>query len=164
MLDEGVLDWLQDKPCDKDGVPTCVQKLSEGIYQFPILKPAYVQMWLEEIQNINKFLKDNKIPNEPPNHYNQHGLNIQNFEWFNGEKNQIFTKLIDHVIQPIAMELWWGIGEDSLSAHNTFTVDYHQTRDKKLELHIDDSEITINYCLGQEFTGGDLVFEGMRCR
>ena len=29
--------------------------------------------------------------------------------------------------------------------------------------HVDDSEVTLNVCLGKEFTGGDLFFRGVRC-
>lgn len=29
--------------------------------------------------------------------------------------------------------------------------------------HVDDSEVTLNVCLGKQFTGGDLFFRGVRC-
>ncbi|XP_057841344.2 2-oxoglutarate and iron-dependent oxygenase domain-containing protein CP2 isoform X3 [Cryptomeria japonica] len=29
--------------------------------------------------------------------------------------------------------------------------------------HVDDSEVTLNVCLGKQFTGGDLFFKGVRC-
>ena len=28
---------------------------------------------------------------------------------------------------------------------------------------MDDSEVTLNVCLGKQFTGGDLFFRGVRC-
>ena len=30
--------------------------------------------------------------------------------------------------------------------------------------HVDDSEVTLNICLGKHFTGGDMYFDGIRCR
>lgn len=29
--------------------------------------------------------------------------------------------------------------------------------------HVDDSEVTLNVCLGKEFSGGELFFRGVRC-
>lgn len=29
--------------------------------------------------------------------------------------------------------------------------------------HVDDSEVTLNVCLGKEFDGGELFFRGVRC-
>jgi hypothetical protein len=29
--------------------------------------------------------------------------------------------------------------------------------------HVDDSEVTLNVCLGEQFYGGDLFFRGVRC-
>jgi hypothetical protein len=29
--------------------------------------------------------------------------------------------------------------------------------------HVDDSEVTLNVCLGKQFSGGDLFFRGVRC-
>ncbi len=37
------------------------------------------------------------------------------------------------------------------------------SRDRKLDFHVDDSAVTLNVCLGTEFTGGQLYFGGIRC-
>ena len=68
-----------------------------------------------------------------------------------------------HVVSPISKKLWWGMGEDSLDHHHGMTVEYGTDKDKNLALHRDNSEITINYCLGTNFVGGTVRFEGMRC-
>lgn len=33
----------------------------------------------------------------------------------------------------------------------------------KIGFHVDDSEVTLNVCLGKEFDGGELFFRGVRC-
>ena len=72
--------------------------------------------------------------------------------------------MITNVVLPIAKELFWGMGVDSISEHNAFTVNYSTSADQDLQLHGDDSELTINICLGNEdFVGGDIIFEGARC-
>jgi hypothetical protein len=32
------------------------------------------------------------------------------------------------------------------------------------DMHVDDSEITLNVCLGKQFTGGKMYFIGRRCQ
>ena len=49
---------------------------------------------------------------------------------------------------PVAKHLWKDIGQDSLDHHHGFTVEYGDQKDKQLDMHVDDSEITLNYCLG----------------
>ena len=49
-----------------------------------------------------------------------------------------------------------GIGEDSLKAHNAFAVAYSKEKDVQQEIQIDDSEVTVNICLGKEFTGSEI--------
>lgn len=36
-------------------------------------------------------------------------------------------------------------------------------RDRKLNFHVDSSAVTLNLCLGTEFTAGELFFAGVRC-
>jgi len=40
-------------------------------------------------------------------------------------------------------------------------VQYKLTEDLDLGFHYDDSDITLNVCLGKTFTGGDLYFKGL---
>ena len=139
-----ILSWLKNgQKCDKDGVPTCVKLESDGLYSFELLKPELHQMWLDEIQNIKRFYKNYKIPMENPNSQNKHGILVDNFGFYG-----VIQEMVQRVVIPLAKKLWSGVGEDTLHMHNAFTVDYHKTKDKNLELHVDDSEVTVNICLG----------------
>ena len=42
-------------------------------------------------------------------------------------------------------------------------VDYGYDRDSDLGFHVDNSEVTLNLCLGDLFSGSDLYFQGRRC-
>ena len=159
IIHESILKWLKDQKCDAEGVPTCVKKLSEGIYQFKLLSDSITKMWLAELDHIKKFFKENNVPSESPNPQNRHGIILDNFRF-----KCVFDMLIEQVISPIAKKLWWNIGEDSLFHHNSFTVAYSKTMDMGLSAHRDDSEITVNYCLGSKFKGGDVLFHGVRCK
>ncbi len=63
---------------------------------------------------------------------------------------------------PVAQLLypdWVGRGLDS---HRAFVVKYSMEDDVELSYHFDNAEVTLNVCLGLEFTGGDLYFGSMR--
>ena len=49
-----------------------------------------------------------------------------------------------------------------LQHQHAFTVKYQAGGDLKLAKHVDDSDITLNVCLGSDFTGGSLYFQGMQ--
>ena len=159
MAHDSVLEWIKNPKTNTDGVPTCVQKHSEGIYSFQFLKPEINKLFLEELDHIRKFFRDNKIPSEAPNPQNKHGVILDNFNFKN-----IFQLLINEIITPISKKLWHGVGEDSLDCHNSFTTAYSENQDTELEAHIDDSEISVNYCLENHAGGGNVIFKGVRCR
>lgn len=65
-------------------------------------------------------------------------------------------------LQPISKLLFpdWGGGD--LDSHKAFIVQYKLSEDTDLSYHYDNAEVTLNVCLGAEFTGGNLYFGGMR--
>ena len=83
------------------------------------------------------------IPRNGPNSMNNYGVVLDDFGFSN-----MLQQMIQIIIQPLSMKLWKGIGEDQLDEHHGFTVEYGMDKDKKLDMHVDDSEITVNYCLG----------------
>jgi len=40
---------------------------------------------------------------------------------------------------------------------------YNQESLASVGFHVDDSEVTLNVCLGKQFSGGELFFRGIRC-
>ena len=113
---------------------------------------------MEEIENYKAFCRANLIPIPCPNTMNNNGVILDDFG-FHDMLHDIMVK----VVSPLAKKLWSGMGEDSLDHHHGMTVEYGLDKDRKLDLHRDNAEITINYCLGTTFKGGTVRFEGMRC-
>ena len=66
------------------------------------------------------------------------------------------------VVNPISALLFPHVGA-TLDHHHGFIVEYALDKDVKLDFHVDDSEVTMNLCLGTEFEGGELYFGGVRC-
>jgi hypothetical protein len=78
-----------------------------------------------------------------------------------------FKNMLDEVmkkyISPFANLLFpeW-IGTGGLDSHHGFVVKYKIGEDEDLDFHMDESEITLNVCLGKSFQGGNLFFNGVR--
>jgi len=52
---------------------------------------------------------------------------------------------------------------DTIDHHHSFLVDLALDGDTERGFHVDDSEVTLNACLGSSFEGGDVYFRGERC-
>lgn len=68
-----------------------------------------------------------------------------------------------HCVTPISSLVFRDVGGDSLDYHHGFIVEYALDKDTSLDFHVDASDITLNVCLGNIFTGGELFFGGIRC-
>jgi hypothetical protein len=74
-----------------------------------------------------------------------------------------FDKMMVRFLQPLA---WCCYGEDRSNPfvwQHSFLVKYEIGKELRQHTHVDNSDLTVNICLGREgFTGGGLFFYGMR--
>ena len=64
-------------------------------------------------------------------------------------------------IRPLVDLLFPKEGEH-IDHHHSFMVQYKQGEDLGLDMHTDACDVTLNVCLGREFTGAGLTFCGLR--
>lgn len=79
------------------------------------------------------------------------GLNVLVNEFY--EK---YLKKTIHSIFPARMN-------QEFDSIHSYVVRYGHAMDSNLDLHVDDSLVTMNLCLNEEFSGSDLIFNGIRC-
>jgi len=60
------------------------------------------------------------------------------------------------------LDLLWGIPPGTLKLHGGFVINYSSYMNKSLQLHTDDSDITINLCLQTDCEGTQVRFHGHR--
>ena len=65
-------------------------------------------------------------------------------------------------LMPLARLLYPDLVGGGLDSHRAFVVKYAMKEDLDLSYHFDNAEVTLNICLGANFTGGDLYFGPMR--
>jgi hypothetical protein len=102
------------------------------------------------------------LPTSRPNSMNSYGLILDQV----GMRDAL-TELRERVVVPL-LRLFYAreVGIDQIDDHHAFIVQYAGTGatsrgDVDLGFHYDESEFTLNVCLGREFTGSRLYFRGL---
>lgn len=128
-----------------------------------VFTPAWCEKLLLELDNFQSWAAEVGLPIKRPNSMNLYGviLTLLGFDEF-------FDALIKNYLKPIASHVFPKEGGGTLLTHHAFTVEYRAgggEGETELAFHVDDSDVTLNICLGTDhFEGGDLYFEGQRCQ
>ncbi|XP_057731985.1 2-oxoglutarate and iron-dependent oxygenase domain-containing protein ICU11-like [Arachis stenosperma] len=131
---------------------------TRGIYTFEMLQPEFCEMLVSEVDNFERWVHESKIKIMRPNTMNKFGVVLDDFGM-----ESMLDKLMKDFIRPLSRVFFAEFGGCSLDTHHGFIVEYGIHRDRELGFHVDDSEVTLNVCLGKEFSGGELFFRGARC-
>ncbi|CAK0884189.1 unnamed protein product [Prorocentrum cordatum] len=128
-----------------------VTEVSPGVYSFDFFSKSFCELFLNELDNFYA----SGLPARRPNSMNNYGVVLNDIGW-----EPMVEILQQEVLQPIA-SVFFPEEAACFDSHHTFIVRYRAEEDKGLDMHIDDSDVTFNICLGREFTGCGLVFCGM---
>jgi hypothetical protein len=134
-------------------VRSLVTEVSPGIFTFDLLSPSFCELLISELEQY----ESSGMPSMRPNSMNNHGLVL------NGPigLERLMDSLQAAVVAPIAAALFGSEGQ-SLDHHHAFVVQYKPSEDKGLDMHTDACDVTLNVCLGRDFTGGGLTLCGLR--
>lgn len=131
---------------------------SPGVYTFAMFQPSFCELLLAEVENFEKWVNAVKFKIMRPNTMNKYGAVLDDFGL-----EAMLNKLMDEFVCPISKVFYPDVGGSSLDSHHGFVVEYGKDKDVDLGFHVDDSEVTLNVCLGKQFSGGELFFRGIRC-
>lgn len=124
------------------------------IYGFPIFKYEFCSRLLTELNHFEQ----SSLPKERPNTMNKYGVLLDDLGFHDNFTLPLRQKYLDPLSKILFPE-WRGQGLDS---HKIFTVSYKSEQDKDLGYHYDNSEVTLNCCLGKKFEGSVLYFGDMK--
>eukprot|EP00760_Papus_ankaliazontas_P002849 PhM_4_TR11298/c0_g1_i1/m.93246 len=135
-----------------------LRKEADGVFSLPLATPLFCRLLLEEIEHYNKWAADNNVKVPRPNSMNSYGVVL----FYMGLSNLLWS-LQQDVVVPLSRELFpmeatFGGGFTSLHA---FHIAYGEKKDRGLDMHTDQSSVTVNLCLGKEFTGSTVTFCGV---
>lgn len=159
--------WLQPRVLEalEDGSPGALRSVLEeaccdtagfSVYRIDLFTDEFCDLMLAELDH----LEGSGIPLRRPNGMNRYGAILSQL----GFQEGLLEPLMRFVVLPFATMLWpeW-VARDDCDETYGFVVRYKIGEDVDLAEHADTSNVTLNACLGREFTGGELYFKGCRC-
>lgn len=135
-----------------------MSEAAPGIFTFEMLQPQFCELLLKEVKNFEKWVCDTKFKIMRPNTMNKYGAVLDDFGL-----EPMLHKLMEDFLRPLSKVFFPEVGGATLDSHHGFVVEYGIDRDVDLGFHVDDAEVTLNVCLGKQFSGGELFFRGVRC-
>jgi hypothetical protein len=123
-----------------------------------MIRPEFGAELLEETAYFSRWCKRKKLSTLRPNTMNNYGIVLDSI----GFAPMLQVWMTDYVL-PFSSWAYPDVGGDTLDTHHGFTVEYEAGKDLSLDFHVDASDVTLNVCLGEDFTGGSLFFRGIRC-
>lgn len=141
-----------------EAIRRIMEEPSPGTFTFDMLQPTFCSKVLDEVEHFERWAAQTRIKIMRPNTMNKYGAVLDDIGM-----ESMLDELMAKFISPMASLLFMEVGGSSLDTHHGFVVEYSMDRDLELGFHVDDSEVTLNVCLGKEFNGGELFFRGVRC-
>ncbi|KAJ7545400.1 hypothetical protein O6H91_09G117800 [Diphasiastrum complanatum] len=131
---------------------------SSGLFAFDMFEPRFCSLIMDEVEHFENWAQEAKFKVMRPNTMNNYGAVLDDIGM-----EEMLDQLMREYITPMSSVLFPNVGGASLDSHHGFVVEYSMDRDLELGFHVDDSEVTLNVCLGKDFGGGQLFFRGVRC-
>ncbi|KAL7572500.1 hypothetical protein ACA910_000326 [Epithemia clementina (nom. ined.)] len=141
--------------CFNNEVEKFLQTETTDVYSFNCFDSSFIQMFNEEIENFYQMAEKENIPIRRPNSMNNYGVIVNEI----GMRPMIIAFQQEYIL-PLARVLFPQQGFQ-LDDHHLFIVRYQSGEDLGLDMHVDDSDVTFNVCMGDVFTGATLSFCGM---
>ena len=133
-----------------------LEEVAPGVFQGRLLPEEWTGRLLEEVERWEAALLRGEVREEPPNSMHRYGAPLERLG---------LAALGDRLLArglAARMELSFP-GTGPLTESHAFIVRYGAGGDDGLDLHVDDSDVTLSLCLGGRFSGSGLQFEGVRC-
>jgi len=154
LFESSFLDAIHKYQASKDlkDITSILKKETKTeIYSFRIFTDKFCKELLEEVDHF----EGSGLPAVRPNSMNNYGVILDELGM-----TTFFSQLREKYILPLASALYPKHGGEELDHHHAFIVQYKLTEDKDLGFHYDESEVTLNVCLGRKFKGSQLFFMG----
>ena len=132
--------------------------VATDVYRLPMVDPDWASALGRAVADLEARARSTGRPVRSPNSMHSYGVLAADLGL-----DPLIARLVHEVVRPLAATVFPEVGGAGLDHHHGFVVHYGDAHDHDLSLHVDDSEVTLNLCLGDEFDGGELLMSGRRC-
>lgn len=143
---------------DGGALADVVREPHPGVAEVELFTEAACQAFLRELHAFEHHCHRTGRKPTRPNSMNAYGVVLSELGL-----EYAMDDLLGRCIAPIARAFLGRFAASKLDHQHAFVVEYAEGADTELGFHVDDSEVTLNVCLGWEFTGSSVYFEGPRC-
>ena len=142
---------------ERDLVASAAQEVGPGVWRLPLLSEAACAAWRRDLAEFRAWVEDTGDWTDPPNSMHEYGFALEPLGY-----GPSLRGLLEEV-RTFAAARYPDVGGGGLDAVYGFAVEYGDVFDWDLALHVDNAQVTLNLCVGDDFAGGELYFEGVRC-
>ena len=135
-----------------------VREVEPRVYSLRLLSPAACRGLLGELDRRREELAARGGTTRSPNSMHDYGATLSDLGL-----EDLARELRSVWVAPLAALLFGDVGGAQLDGEHAFLAEYERGGDEDLGFHVDDSAMTLNLCLGEDFSGSELYFEGLRC-
>ena len=135
-----------------------IKRPHAGVIEFPLFSAEYTQALLRELHVFEHWCRHHQVAPTRPNSMNNYGVVLAEIGL-----EPSMDQLLDTWLAPLTDQYFPDHAGGQLDHQHTFVVDYAETGDTSLDFHVDDSEVTLNACMGLAFEGAEVYFRGERC-
>lgn len=150
------LELLQsNSPLDTLVDQNLITEIFPNVFSLPVFTPSLCNLIIEEAESFLEYAALHDLAVYRPNSMNKYGLvlNQMGMQDLLTDFQQQFLLSISRALYPVEASHFTG--------HHSFIVSYSPDKDRTLDMHTDDSDVTWNICLGKEgFVGSGLTFCG----
>ncbi|KAL6626873.1 hypothetical protein ACP70R_030599 [Stipagrostis hirtigluma subsp. patula] len=142
----------------EDAFKSIMTEPAPGLYVFSMLQPAFCHMLTEEAHHFERWIRvtKRKMMKVTVGDGDIYGAILSDFGL-----ETMLNQLMNDFISPIAKVLYPELGASPLDSHHSFVSEYPEGQGQGFQ--VNDSTITLNACIRDEFTGGEMYFHGVRC-
>eukprot|EP00897_Mesotaenium_endlicherianum_P003705 jgi/Mesen1/3362/ME000191S02499 len=123
-----------------------------GVFSFPMLRPAFCSMLIEEVQHFERWAAGARVKIMRPNTMNNYGAVLDDIGL-----EPLLAELMRSHVSPLT-------SRGHFRGSRCRTLAAPKALNRSPGFHVDDSEVTLNVCLGKQFAGGELFLRGVRCQ
>lgn len=166
-IGEGVLDPAFAAACEADRIEAWLglaEEVAPHAYRLPLLLPEAAADLLADIDTAREEFRAEGGRVVPPNSMHQHGVVLEDLGL-----DGLCEAFLRGAVLPVARHLFEPFHGADLDEHHGYLVEYGANEDEDLGFHVDDSDVTLNLCLGdggadgRGFDGAELTLMGLRC-
>lgn len=131
-----------------------VYEEASNVYSFDLFSPDFCARLLTEFTSYEA----SPLPKKRPNSMNNYGLIMNEIGL-----HETFSNLMQTFLQPLVSAYFLRFTDGfAVDHHHTFMVQYMDGQDVALDMHSDDSEVTLNVNICDAFQGAGLLFCGIQ--